>query len=433
MSPMSIAFGGIVAFLFRGVNLLVALVTLYVTASQLGVDGRGTFVVGTTIVGMVTALTGGITASAAYQISNQRREPGVVLLNGSLLAGGLAAIAITAGLAGWQVASGDWRMIAPAAGAAAAAIVLISVIAGVFLGRESLIRYNLALVVPPLLALVAILFTLFALGHKTPAATLTAFAVGQWAAVPLLLLLGSRTLLHGMRLEAALVATLVRFAFVAGLASAVSYLNYRADTFVVRHFEGTSGVGVYSSAVLLTEAVWQFSGSLALATYARVGGMDRHAAAVLTSRVMRHTLVILSVVCAGLFVVAPVLVGALPSSFAGASTALRLLLPGTLLYGLAAALSAFYTYQRGMPWVAAAIASAGLVLDIALAFALVPALGVNGAALASSIAYTLAILGALAIFMWDTKEGFADVFRFGRADVDDYRTLVRRLRAAVGR
>jgi O-antigen/teichoic acid export membrane protein len=433
MFQMSIAYGGIVAFLFRGVNLLVALVTLYVTASQLGVDGRGTFVVGTTIVGMVAALTGGITASAAYQISNQRREPGVVLLNGSLLAAGLAAIAITAGLAGWQVASGDWRMIAPAAGTAAGAVVLVSVISGVFLGREALVRYNLALVVPPFLALVGVLFTLFVLGHKTPAAALTAFAIGQWAAVPLLVLLGSRTLLHGMRLEAALAATLFRFAFLAGIASVLSYFNYRADTFVVKHFEGSSGVGVYSSAVLLTEAVWQFSGSLALAAYARVGGLDRHAAAVLTTRVMRHTLVILSAVCAGLFIIAPVLVGALPPSFAGASTALRLLLPGTLLYGLGAALSGFYTYQRGMPWVSAAIASTGLVLDIALDFVLIPPLGVNGAALASSIAYTVAIFGALAIFMWDTREGFADVFRFGRADVDDYRTLITRLRAAVGR
>ena len=433
MSRMSIAYGGIVAFFFRGMNLLVALVTLYVTASQLGVDGRGTFVVGTTLVGMVTALTGGITASAAYQISNQRREPGVVLLNGSVLAGGLAGIAIAAGLTGWQAASGDWRMIAPAAGSAAAAVVLTSVIAGVFLGREAIVRYNVALVLPPFLALIAILFTLFALGRETPAAALTAFAAGQWAAVPLLLLLGSKTLLHGMRLEAALAATLFRFAFLAGIASVMSYLNYRADTFVVKHFEGSSGVGVYSSAVLLTEAVWQFSGSLALAAYARVGGMDRQAAAVLTSRVMRHTLVILFVVCAGLFVVAPVLVGALPSSFAGASTALRILLPGTLLYGLGAALSGFYTYQRGMPWVAAAIASTGLVMDIGLDFVLIPSMGVNGAALASSIAYTVAILGAVAVFMWDTKEGFADVFRFGRADIDDYRSLMGRLRAAVGR
>ncbi len=429
---MSIAYGGIVAFFFRGVNLVVALVTLYVTAVELGTVGRGTFVLGTTIVGIVSALTGGITAAAAYQIANQRREPGAVLVNGALFAAGLSLVAILAGLIGWQSAAGDWREIAPAAGAAAAAVILVSVISGAFLGREELVRYNIALVLPPFLALVAVLLTLFLLGHKTAGGALTAFAAGQWLAVPLLVLLGSRTLLRGMGLDAALARAIFRFAVLAGVASMISYLNYRADTFVVEYFKGKSAVGVYSSAVLLTESVWQFSGSLALAAYARVGGLDRQAAAALTTRVMRHTLVILAVVCGGLFLVAPVLVGVLPSSFAGASTALRLLLPGTMLYGLAAALSGYYTYQRGKPWVAASIAATGLVIDIGLDMALVPRMGVNGAALASSIAYATAILGALVVFMWDTKEGPSDVFRFGRADLDDYRALMSRLRAAVG-
>jgi len=54
---MSIAYGGIVAFLFRGMNVVVALVTLVLTSNQLGADGRGTFVLGVTAVGIVSALT----------------------------------------------------------------------------------------------------------------------------------------------------------------------------------------------------------------------------------------------------------------------------------------------------------------------------------------------------------------------------------------
>jgi O-antigen/teichoic acid export membrane protein len=146
---------------------------------------------------------------------------------------------------------------------------------------------------------------------------------------------------------------------------------------------------------------------------------------------MRHTLVILGVVCLGLFVLADLVVGILKPEFADAATALRLLLPGTLLYGLAASFSGFYTYQRGRPWAAAVVAGAGLVIDIGLDFVLVPAMGVNGAALASTIAYSTAILGALVVFMYDTKVGPATVFRFGRADVEDYRVLWGRLRAVV--
>jgi O-antigen/teichoic acid export membrane protein len=428
---MSIAYGGIVAFFFRGANLVVALLTLAITANELGAGGRGTFVLGATAIGIVAAMTGGLTASTAYQVSNQKRQPGLVLLNGGALAVALGMLAVAAGLAGAQLLSGEPASVALAVGASSAAVILISVIAGVYLGNGAIVRYNIALVLPPLLSLVAILIVVVGLDRPTPEAALGAFAAGQWVALPLLLILGAGPMLRGIRLEGRLVVTMLRFGLLAGLSSAVSYLNYRADAFVVEYFEGTGGVGVYSIAVYIGESVWQFSGSLALATYARVAGADEEEAVLLTTRVMRHTLVILGVVCLGLFALADVLVGILNPEYADAATALRILLPGTLLYGLAAAFSGFYTYQRGMPWAAAVVAGSGLVIDIGLDLFLIPAMGVNGAALASTIAYSAAILGALVVFMYDTKAGPATVFRFGRADVDDYRSLFGRLREAV--
>src|SRR5512140_1713160 len=167
---MSIAYGGIVAFFFRGVNLLVALLTVYVTAHVLGDSGRGGFVLGTTLVGIAAAFTGGITAAAAYQVSNQRRPLGEVLFNGTVLAVGLAVLAVIAGLIGRAAAPGDWAHIAPAAGAASAAVIVISVVSGVFLGRGALVRYNVALVLPPFLAFCAVMTTFYVFHEKTPTA-----------------------------------------------------------------------------------------------------------------------------------------------------------------------------------------------------------------------------------------------------------------------
>ena len=64
---------------------------------------------------------------------------------------------------------------------------------------------------------------------------------------------------------------------------------------------------------------------------------------------------------------------------------------------------------------------------------LIPAMGVNGAALASAIAYSVAILGGLVVFARSEHLGARDIFRFGAAEVEDYRTLVRRLRGIVVR
>jgi O-antigen/teichoic acid export membrane protein len=430
---MSVAVAGIVAFLFRGLNLIVAFATLTVTSNQLGTEGRGTVALGLTVIGIVSATTGGLTAAAAYQVSNQKRPQVTVLANGGVIALALGALAIIAGFTGARVLSGEASALSVAVGASSAAVIVNSVLAGVFLGNGSLIRYNLALVLPPLLSLVAICIGFFVFGHRSPEDTLAEFAIGQWLATPLLVASGA--VLGDLRAPAfdrMLVRALVRFSLLAGVSSGVSFLNYRADQFVVGHFEGTGGVGVYSGAVLIAEAVWQFSGSLSLATYARIGGLEQGEAALLTARVMRHTIVMLLAVCGTLFALADVIVSVVfKPEFAPMAAALRILLPGTLLYGLASAFSGYYTYQRGRPWAAAIVAGAGLAIDIGLALILVPIMGVNGAALASSIAYSLAILGGIAVFLRSTGLGPAAVFRFGRDDLNDYVALSRRMRGLL--
>ncbi len=430
---MSIAYGGIIAFLFRGVNLVVALALVLFCTNQMEASRYGTFVLGLTVVGLVNAATGGLTAATAYQVANQKRPAPTALLNGSALSVSLGAIAIGIGLFAGQAVAGDASRESLAIGAACAAVICNSVVAGTFLGRESLVRYNLALVCPPLFALAAIAIAFLAGGTKTPAVALEMYALGQWLAVTAMVVTGGFALSGPVRLDPALVVAIGRFALVAGVASGISYLNYRADLFLVRHFEGKAGVAVYSIAVNIAESVWQVSGSLALAAYARVGSLGRSEAVALTTRVMRHTVLLLGVICTGLFLLAGVLEAVFPASYGGMASALRFILPGVLLYGLAQSFAGFYTYQRGMPWVSSVVAGGGLVIDLALASLLIPAMGVNGAALASAIAYSVAILGGLAVFARSERLGPRDIFQFGAAEVRDYRTLARRLRGLVAR
>jgi O-antigen/teichoic acid export membrane protein len=431
---MSIAYGGIVAFLFRGLNLVVALSTVLLTSRQLSRGEYGTFVLGLTVIGIVSAATGGLTAATAYQVSNKRRAPAAALLNGGSLGVTLGLAAVLVGILGTQVFTGEANRVSAAVGAAAAAVIVNSVVAGVFLGRGSLIRYNFALVVPPSFSLLAIAALFVATGHKSPEGALAMLAAGQWAAVAALVLTGGGGFVGGWTFDKQLTKHIARFAFLAGAASAISYLNYRADLFVVRHFEGKDGVATYSLAVYIAESVWQVSGSLALASYQRVGALSRHEAAALTTRVMRHTVVLLAVICGLLFLTAGLIESILfGDKYPGVASALRFILPGVLLYGLAQSYSAFYTQQRGLPWVAALVAGMGLAVDLILAIVLVPRMGVDGAALASALAYSSAILAGLISFVRGEHLRPGEVFRFGRADVEDYRTLVGRLRAAIAR
>jgi O-antigen/teichoic acid export membrane protein len=430
---VSIAFGGIIAFAFRGMNLAVALGMLLLVSRELTKDQSDTFILGVTIVGLTNSICGGITAATAFQVSNQRRQPGEALAAGGIPAGFLAALAVVLGVMVGAAATGQAADLALPVGMAAAAVIMNTLVGGVFLGREAFIRYNGTLVLPPALALVAIAIALFVGDARSPEGLLWAYAAGQWAGVVVMTVTGLGLLTTGFRLALPLARRMVRFAVLAALSGAASYLNYRANLFVVEYFEDDGGVSTYGFAAYIGESIWQVSGSLTLATYARLGTLSRAEAATLTTRVMRHTILLLGVLCLVLFLTADLIQEVLWPEYTGFASALRWLLPGLLIFGLAQSYSAFYTYQRGLPWVSAIVASVGLAINLVFAFLLVPPFGVDGAAAAGSIAYSSAMLIALAVFVFQERLRPSDIFRFGRADLDDYRSLVTRVRGALGR
>ena len=104
---MSIAFGGIVAFLFRGMNLFVSLGLLILCSNQLTKDELGTFVLGLTVVGIVNAATGGLTAATGFQVSSRRRLPGLAFSSGGIIGAGLGVVAILVGLTVGAVFAGE--------------------------------------------------------------------------------------------------------------------------------------------------------------------------------------------------------------------------------------------------------------------------------------------------------------------------------------
>ena len=428
---MSIAFGGIVAFAFRGVNLLASLGLLILCSNQLTKDELGTFVLGLTVVGVVNASTGGLTAATGFQISSKRKLPGTALSSGGIVGIAPGVAAILAGFAVGSFFAGGSQREPIAVGFACAAVILSSVLAGTFLGREAFVRYNLALILPPLCSLSLISIAFFGFGGTSPDVALEMYALGQWLAIVLLVIGSAKVITVGLGAQRTVVKEIVRFALIAGVASGISYLNYRADLFIVDHFKGKEAVGTYSLAVYLAESIWQVSGSLTLATYARLGGSTRHEAVQLTTRVMRHTLLLLAGLCIVLFASADVIQNLLFPKQDGMAMALRILLPGVLLYSLAQSYSGFYTWHRGMPWVSAVVAGTGLTIDVILALILVPRMGVNGAALASAVAYGTAIVGGLVVFVRTEHLSAFQVFRFGRQDVEDYRTLLVRVRGRL--
>jgi O-antigen/teichoic acid export membrane protein len=194
-----------------------------------------------------------------------------------------------------------------------------------------------------------------------------------------------------------------RFVAVIGATNVLSLLNYRTTLFLVERQAGLAEAGVYSVAVQVAELLWLLSSAVTVSAYHRIGAPDAAQAVAITLRAVRFNLV-------ATLAAAPLLYGlatwALPvwlgPAYASALGPLALLLPGIAGYAAASSLSAYYTHHLGRPQWSARIAGLSLGLTLAIAAWSIPRYGAPGAALATSLAYVLAIAVALRAFLRDT-------------------------------
>ena len=183
--------------------------------------------------------------------------------------------------------------------------------------------------------------------------------------------------------------TVLRFATPAYAANVLQYLNYRLDLFLVAYFRDLREVGLYALAGTLTQLVWLISGSVATAVFARVGAAaDEPAEAASQTVLLARTVFVIQLVVAGALALAarPLLRILYGDAFEPAASAIWLLLPGAVALGAAAVLSA-HVAGLGRPDLNLVGTVVGLMVTVALDLVLIPSIGMNGAAVASTASY----------------------------------------------
>jgi O-antigen/teichoic acid export membrane protein len=208
-------------------------------------------------------------------------------------------------------------------------------------------------------------------------------------------------------------------------------LLLRFDVFLVNLYRDPADVGVYSVAVLLAELAWLLTAPLTQAIIPFQAELSAHGAAPLAFKAARFNLALalmLSAAFAGtLWFVLPRLYGA---QFADAYPALLLLLPGIAGVSVARPLTLVVT-RLGRPLLYSTTLLTAFALNCAINVALIPELGINGASLASSVAY-LALATALIVWVLRTgRLGARDALLPTSADLATVRAALSGLKARL--
>jgi len=410
-------------FLTRFLMFTVAMVNSVIVARTLGPEGKGLLslsILAATVLCYSTNM--GIGTGSGFFLGRKR----VPL---SVLAGNWLSLSLLIGLSvtGAAVLIGGWIFpkALPSVPVAYVTIAVCSVpfmitrnnLQSLFKAGDDFKSFNLTDIVQPVVFLAAFLSLFYLLRDRGVLAAVIAIPVSHGiSSLTAAFLLGRK-----IRLRFQWSGPVVKDAFSFGvrgyLAGLVEFLNLRLDMLLVNLIMAPQFVGFYSIAVALAEKIWYVPTVLSIVLYPRVAHGEEDKASLETSKVCRQTILIIIICCALVLLAGRFLIELLYSeAFSPAIIPLFILLPGILTAGISRIITSDLM-ARGHPGVILWSGLSALVANIILNLVFIPNMGVEGAALATVISYTLNTLILVMVFIRISGLSAREVLVPGKEDI----------------
>lgn len=403
----------------RGLSVAGAAAVSILISRTLGPSGRGTYVVPGILAAFVATLFAGLSTSIASAMLKENAGRGALragfITAIPLVIGGIATTTLLA-----TAMHETWAV--PWAAAVLPFMAISAIVNGYGYGVKNVRAVALFTVAAPTVTIVLLAIGLYLRGHSP------SVAIPLWlAANALVAILGFSVVYATSRsLPSKHVATrpFLIYALRVGATGIVSMLNYRINVYIVAALTPHADLGFYTTAVSAAETLLLVAQVSAIVTVPHIGSLPGNEAAELTARCVRNNLVLVGICSIGLALIAQPVVNFLyGSAFLPAVAPLRILLIGMVPWSAASMISSYYTLNGRRPQVALLTAAVSAVASAAISFTLVPRLGITGAAIATTVTYTLSVLVMVIYFSKQTKIPISRVFFFQREDLHGYRRL----------
>jgi O-antigen/teichoic acid export membrane protein len=179
-------------------------------------------------------------------------------------------------------------------------------------------------------------------------------------------------------------------------------LANRQDVLLVGYFMDARAVGVYSVAVTFAELAWFIPSSVSGILMPKIASEPEGAAALATRVTRILWLVTVATAAAALLVAWPAIPALFGSAFRGAIIPLALILPGIVATAIAGPATAYLT-GTGHPFDATKAIGVNFAVNVGANVLLIPRIGIAGAALASTISYSVSC--ALTLWYFTRRTG----------------------------
>jgi len=197
--------------------------------------------------------------------------------------------------------------------------------------------------------------------------------------------------------------SIVKYSLKAHVSNVMTYLNQNVGSYIVQGSYGIKNFGVYSVAVTMMGLVWIIPDAVSLVIMSRIAAMkeqsDKLKLTLISSKVVTYITLISAVL---LVWFANIFVPIIFPMYKGALEPLEFLIVGSVFISYAKVLTNSIS-AYGRPELNILPTALGIASNILLSILLIPIMGINGVALATSISMTIQGATSIIIFCIFTK------------------------------
>lgn len=208
-----------------------------------------------------------------------------------------------------------------------------------------------------------------------------------------------------------------KYGIIVYLSALFMFLTYRVDQIFIKNMLGLSILGIYAVSVTLAEILLMIPESIVSAITGKLYSIDDNSSnrKSITSITVKYDFYVCLVLgCCGILCtpLIPVIYG---KSFTNSVYPTIILIIG-IVFSSIGKISCSYFQTLGKPKIHLYFTGICFAMNVILNFTLIPLLGINGAALASTISYVTLGIIYISFFILKEKFDFADFFYFNDYD-----------------
>jgi O-antigen/teichoic acid export membrane protein len=226
-----------------------------------------------------------------------------------------------------------------------------------------------------------------------------------------------------------IIKKMLNLGMVYALALLVINLNYRFDVIMLDKMSSQYELGIYSKGANIIQFLWQIPMLLSTIVFARSAvSKDNLAFSHKVAQLLRISFIAIGAFSVLMMIFSKlIIVGLFGIAFEGSVTVLQYLIPGVVLLTIFKVMNMDLA-GKGMPSVSLKAMVPGLIINVIANRLLIPKHGANGAAIASTISYTISSLLFLHFYSNAVKIPIIEIIGFKKSDWSFIVPLLKKLK-----